>query len=85
MLRSALRSNEAAEAILTPSTVMALYFGSSPRITICVPSPPFLRSETPGNLPTDSAAFASGSSWIRAAETTFVICSEVSCWLIARS
>ena len=76
---------KAAVAILTPSTVTALYFGSSPRITICVPSPPFLRSETPGNLPTDSAAFASGSSWIRAAETTFVICSEVSCWLIARS
>ena len=61
------------EAISTPSIVITLYLGSSPRITICVASPPDLMSETPGSLPIDSAAFASGRACMRAAETTFII------------
>ena len=62
ILRSVLRSSGSVDAKFVPSTVILLYFGDNPLITILLPSPPSLRIETPGMRATVSAAFASGSS-----------------------
>ena len=83
MPRSALLLSSSVDAIFVPFTVILLYFGESPLITTLLPSPPSLRIETPGILATDSAALASGSSWIRSEETIFLIDLALSCLLIA--
>ena len=79
ILRSVLRSPASELARRIPSIVITLYFGATPRITTLVPSPPTLVTETPGNLPTDSAALASGSASIRADETAFMIDFDDNC------
>ena len=79
ILRSVLLSPDSELDRRIPSIVIALYFGATPRITTFVPSPPTLLIETPGNLPTDSAALASGSVCIRADETAFIMDFDDNC------
>ena len=83
MLISVLRSSGSVDAKLAPFTVILLYFGERPRITILFPSPPSLFIDNPGTLARASAAFASGNSWILSDDIIFFMEAELSCLLIA--
>ena len=78
-----LLSSGSVDAKRVPSTVIELYFGDNPLITTLLPSPPSLLIDTPGTRATDSAAFASGNSWIRSADTILTIEFEFNCLFIA--
>ena len=66
-----------------PLTVTFENWGESPRMTTFWPSPASRWTLTPGSRPIDSATLASGTSWMRSAETTLTMVLDEICWLIA--